>query len=304
MKIMVTGISGLVGAAFAKKAAEDGHEIYGVFQNQPVTFGKSVHTRSLDLTQVEMMRSYVRDTHPDIIVNAAALSSPAEVEARPERAHAMNVILPRELALLAREGEARLIHLSTDMVFDGVKGSYRPTDSPAPSSLYGRQKQKAEQAILEVAADSAEILRITIVTGNSPGGQRSVHEKLFGQWQRGNIASLYTDEIRQPCSADNVAEVILASCAHLPLTGIYHWAGADALSRYEMGQRIIEHFGMSADLIAPVTCADDSRPSNLTFDLQPLISLLKINPTPFSEQLAKMKVPPHCQSWYDNRQKI
>ena len=305
VKILLTGASGLVGSAFASAALRSKHQLVALYHKNPIHCAQTCKTVQLDLSDTEALKHLALDVLPDVIVNAAAISSPADVDLNPKEAAKINVRLPHQLALLTKHLRARFLHLSTDMVFDGKRGSYSPEDTPAPANLYGRQKRAAEKVILEDAAERSTILRITIVTGNSPRGQRSVHEKLFQLWSSGRKATLFTDEIRQPCSAENVADVLLELCEREDLVGIFHWAGADALSRHEMGQRILEKFSLPPDLIEPVSLHDQDagqhRPANLTLNIDPLAEELKTKPTSFSQQLKTLEVPPPCRDWLNSQ---
>ena len=81
--------------------------------------------------------------------------------------------------------------------------------------------------------------------GNSIAGRRSVHERLFLDWSAGRVPRLYTDEFRQVCTSENLAEAMVELCERDDFRGVFHWAGADLLSRYEIGRRIREHFKLA-----------------------------------------------------------
>jgi len=297
MKIILTGASGLVGNAFLREASRRRHEIIAVSGSRSANLPAGVRGEQIDLAETAEIEALVLEEFPDIIVNCAAASSPAAVEADPERAEKVNVALPRHLPMLANHLSARIYHLSTDMVFDGVEGPYRSTDTPNPRNLYGQLKLLAEREVLRFGSEFATVLRVAIITGNSPGGERSLHERLFKQWAEGKTTPLFTNEIRQPLGVDNLAEVLAELCERPSLHGIFHWAGVDRLSRFEIGQRIRERFGLPDGLIEPVEAGED-RPLDLTLDLQPLLSKLRTPPMPFDEQLRRLEPPPFCRAWY------
>ena len=293
MKILLIGSSGLLGTAYAEAAIRRGHAVTALYnQNPPIVNG--LHEAiQYDATEVGDLTSMCLQLWPDAIVNCAAISSPAEVDADPQLAEKINVALPRFLAQLSTHIGARLLHVSTDMVFDGHSDeSYRSTDMPAPTNLYGQTKLMAEREVLEHNPEDPIVLRIPILMGNSPRGQRSVHEKLLAAIQAGEKPKLFCDEIRQPCSASNVAEVLLELTERRDLSGIFHWAGSEPLSRFVMGQRILQHFGLPLDSIESVCKSDDpafaNRPTNLTFNLHPIVSKLKTKPASFADQLEEL----------------
>jgi dTDP-4-dehydrorhamnose reductase len=175
------------------------------------------------------------------------------------------------------------------MVFNGQSEQpYRSTDMPAPTNLYGQTKLMAEREVLEHNPEDPVVLRIPILMGNSPGGQSSLHEKLIAAIQAGKKPKLFCDEMRQPCSASNVAEVLLELTERRDLHGLFHWAGSETLSRFEMGQRILKHFALPLDAIESACRDDDSRPARLTFNLNPIVSKLKTKPIDFEAQLDEL----------------
>ncbi|MBC2596091.1 SDR family oxidoreductase [Ruficoccus amylovorans] len=299
MKIALTGASGLAGFNTARAARARNHEVHAFYHSrQPELPGLELH--QIDLSEPENVVGPLLEIFPDVIIHAAAVSSPADCDADPARAEKLNVALPRRLAQVAHHLGCRLIHLSTDMVFDGQQGTpYRSTDLPIPMGLYGQLKLLAEREVLEHGVDEATVLRIPILTGNSPSGNRSVHEKLFHAWAAGKRPTLYTDEIRQPLSAANLGELLVELCERRNLHGIFHWAGNETVTRYEMGRRILERFGLPEDLIEPVTCDDASRPTDLRFELAPLVGKLKTVPLSYEFQLDEMLVPADCRDWYE-----
>ncbi len=289
MKILLTGSSGLLGHAYALAAVRRGHTVTALYhQNRPIADGLAKMIQ-LDASEPEELTKIAIELWPDAIVNCAAISNATSVEADAMRAEKINVALPRLLAQLSTHLGARLLHVSTDMVFDGQSEQpYRSTDMPAPTNLYGQTKLMAEREVLEHNPEDPVVLRIPILMGNSPGGRRSLHEKLIAVIQAGKKPKLFCDEMRQPCSASNVAEVLLELTERRDLHGLFHWAGSETLSRFEMGQRILKHFGLPLDAIESACRDDDSRPARLTFDLNPIVSKLKTKPIDFAAQLDEL----------------
>lgn len=293
MKILLTGASGLLGNAYAKAALRRGHKIIALYNNNMPTLNGLSQTISLDASQPDRLTSICLDIWPDVIVNCAAISSPAAVNADPTLAEKINVSFPRLLAQISTHIGARFLHISTDFVFSGESETpYRSTDMPAPLDLYGQTKLMAEREVLEHNPEDPVVLRIPILMGNSPSRKRSVHEKLLQQIQAGKRPKLFCDEIRQPCSASNVADVLVELSERRDLHGIFHWAGADRMSRFEMGQRILEHLKLPLDAVESVSQNDfpdaKARPLNLTFNLHPIVSKLKTKPATFQDQLEEL----------------
>ena len=293
MKILLTGSSGLLGNAYAEAAVRRGHEVIALANNNAPSAAGLSRTLRMDLSDPSELTSLILELWPDAIVNCAAISNPASVDANPKLAEKINVALPRHLAQLSTHLGARLIHISTDMVFDGrSEEPYRSTDMPAPTNLYGQTKLMSEREVLEHNPEDPVVLRIPILMGNSPGGLRSVHEKLIAAIQSGERPKLFCDEIRQPASAGNVAKAMLELTERRDLHGLFHWAGSETLSRFEMGQRILKHFDIALDSIESACLADvpdhANRPANLSFNLHPIAGKLKTQPTDFDAQLEEL----------------
>jgi dTDP-4-dehydrorhamnose reductase len=218
----------------------------------------------------------------------------------------LNVGLPVALARLAHHLSARFVHVSSEQVFDGARpGRYAAGDAPSPINLYGRQKLASERAVHAVAGEFAATIRAPLLMGDSLGGKRSVHERLFADWMAGRMPKLYTDELRQPCTAENLAEVIAELGERRNVTGVFHWAGTELLSRHALGRRIREHFKLT-EKQAPLTAitraetpdAAKRRQASLALDITPLAGKLKTRPQSIAEQLDGLKVPPPCREWY------
>jgi dTDP-4-dehydrorhamnose reductase len=304
--IFLTGASGLVGSAVARAAARRGHRVIGVVGSFTGELEGVTKKIPLELTDEAAVSSAVLDAFPDAIVNCAAIAAPEACEADPARAQALNVALPATLARLAHHLSARLVHISSEQVFDGARTTpYRADDPPALINLYARQKLASEQAVHAAAAEFAVTVRAPLLMGDSASGKRSTHERLFADWAAGKTPKLYTDEFRQVCTAENLAEVLVELSERRDLRGVFHWAGTELLSRHALGVRIREHFKLTEKQapLAAVTRAETpdaakKRQPCLALDISPLTAKLKTRPQGIAEQLASLKVPPPCREWY------
>ncbi|HYD83518.1 MAG TPA: sugar nucleotide-binding protein, partial [Opitutus sp.] len=195
MKIFLTGASGLVGSAFARAAARNGHEIVGTVGRFRGKIAGLTRQLTLDLTDETAVTKALLDSEAEAVVNAAAISEPAACEKDPQGSAAMNVALPATLARLAQRLGAALVHVSSEQVFDGERSTaYAKGDATSPINVYGGQKVASERAVLEAASKLAAVVRAPLLMGDSPGGQRSLHERLLGDWAAGRTARLYVDE--------------------------------------------------------------------------------------------------------------
>ena len=306
MTIFLTGASGLVGSVFARAAARRGHRVLGVVGSYAGELEGVAARRAVELTDEAATSAAVLEAFPEAIVNCAAVSVPEQCEADPARAQAMNVALPALLARLAHHMSARFVHLSSEQVFDGTKSTpYAADDAVSPINLYARQKRESERAVGEAAPEFAITLRAPLLMGDSPGGKRSLHERMLADWAAGRTPRLYTDEFRQPCTADNLAEAMVELCERRDVLGVRHWAGTELLSRHALGVKIRERFKLTEKQapIAAVTRAETpeaakTRQACLALDISPLVGKLKTRPQTVAEQVEGLKVPPPVREWY------
>jgi len=254
MRILLTGASGLVGAAFARAAARRGHAVTGIVGGFTGELPGVATRRALDLCDEATVTASVPAEFPEAIVNAAAVSVPEACDADPARAKTLDVALPSNLA--------RLVRLSSEQAFDGTRTTpYAAGDLPSPVNLYGRQKIAGERAVQALAPEFSVSVRAPLPMGNSPGGRRSTRGRLFADRAAGRAAKLYTDEYRRTCTAENLAAAMLEPCERRDVRGVVHRAGAELLSRHEPG-------------------------------LRARVGLLKTRPQTIAEQLAELRVPP------------
>lgn len=304
MKILLTGASGLVGAAVARQAAQAGHNVIGLTGRWAGAVPGTTELHSVDLTDPTTADKWVERAQPDAVINAAAVSEPAACEVDPARSQVLNVTLPGLLAQATARSGVRFIHISSEQVFSGEEAPYTITSLPRPLNLYGRQKVESENRVAS-ADPAAAIVRAPLLLGNSLSGSRSVHEKLFELWAGGGVARLYADEFRQACTAGSLAAALLELAAKPELRGTFHWAGASLCSRYEIGQRLANHFRVPERFVAPLHRADTpaisaKRPANLALDLAPLHRALHVKPQSFDEALQELIVPENFRRWQES----
>ena len=282
----MTGASGLVGAHVARQAAGR-FDTLGLFQTfRPPHFPSRLE--SLDLTDASAVRAMLEAFRPDVLVHCAALTDADRAQREPELARRLNVDATATLAQSARQFGVKLVFLSTDLVFDGRKGApYVEEDPPQPLSLYGRTKLDAER-IVRAAGDRWVIARTSLVVGPSPRGERSLDEKLGLALRTGRRVRLFVDEFRCPISVFDLAAAVL-ELADSPANGVFHLAGSERLSRWEIGMRIARRFGWHPAAIKAASTHDvpmnPPRPADLTLDNSRARSVLKTRLRGLTEML-------------------
>jgi len=225
MKVMITGAHGQVGRALLKV----------VPANVAVV---AVARADLDIADERAVASFIRLTHPDLIINAAAYTAVDKAESEPEAAELANATGPRNLAMAAAAIESRLLHISTDFVFDGWASSPYGNDSaPNPQSTYGRTKLGGEQAVQRLLPARSVVLRSAWIYAAS--GNNFVRTMLRLMAAKGHVR-VVADQVGTPTAADSLAAVIWALAARPDISGIHHWTDAGVASWYDFAVAIAE----------------------------------------------------------------
>ncbi len=284
-RILVTGASGLLGINLALKAAQR-YDVLGVLHEQRL-FDPGFETLHADLLQPGEIARILDESKPDWVINCVALASLDASERNPELAQRLNAELPGRLALEAAKRGLRFLQISTDAVFDGVKGNYDEEDSPVPISVYGRTKRLAELAV-KAAHPHVLIVRPNFF-GWSLGGDRSLAEFFYNRLSANEQVPGYTDRIFCPLYVVDLATIVL-ELMEKNARGIYHAASSDHLSKYDFGVAIAKRFSLNADLIQPAVTEDTTAPRalNLTLRTARLAKILGRKPPTIAEGLEKL----------------
>ncbi len=303
-RILITGASGLLGLNLALTAAgrtsteaagpgngDKNHrsdhrfEVYGVTHHHPLQ-NAPFHVLQADLLERGALERLLDTLQPDWVIHCAALANLDDCEADPDLAHRLNAEIPGELAALVAKGGARrsipvrakpirLVHISTDAVFDGVRGDYREEDQPNPLGVYARTKLAGEGAVM--AANPQAIVARVNLFGWSLMGRRSLAEFFFNNLSAGKRVMGFTDVYFCPLLANHLADVLVRMLEG-GLSGLYHVVSREATSKYDFGLAVARRFGLDQGLIDPTRVADSGlqapRSPNLTLRTDKLSTAL------------------------------
>lgn len=263
MRILITGASGLLGLNLALELA-NGHTVYGVTNRQVLKTDRFTVIQA-DFLAPGAVESILERAQPDWVIHCAALANLDACEADPELASQLNTEIPRQLASHVARGGARLVHISTDAVFDGVRGDYGEEDMPNPLSVYARTKLEAEQHVAQI--DPQAIIARVNLFGWSLSGKRSLAEFFFNNLKAGKNMQGFTDVYFCPLLANDLAG-LLTGMLEKGLNGLFHVVSRDAISKYAFGVSIARRFGLDESLIQPCSVNDSglkaTRSPNLT----------------------------------------
>ena len=250
--ILVTGASGLLGAAIILRAREMGERVAGV-SNRHLFRVPGVDAYSVDLRDFAAARKIIMTLRPASVIHCAAATDVDWCEGHPELAHRLNVCASAFLAELAREMNAKLIYVSTDSVFDGDKGNYSENDLPDPLNIYAKTKFMAEQEVLRIHP-SPLVVRVNIYGWNAQNKQ-SLAEWMLGQLSAGKQVPGFSDVYFSPMLANDLAEILLTMLDR-GMSGLYHVAGSESISKYEFASRLATTFGFKPEHVLPIRAAE------------------------------------------------
>jgi dTDP-4-dehydrorhamnose reductase len=262
MRILITGASGLLGLNLALSAAgrasatepAGSNEVIGVTHHH-FLYNAPFHVLQADLLEREALEWLLDTVQPDCVIHCAALANLDDCEVDPDLAYRLNVELPGRLATLVAKGGARakvirLVHISTDAVFDGTRGDYGEEDAPNPLGVYARTKLAGEEAV--IAANPQAIIARVNIFGWSLTGQRSLAEFFVNNLAAGKRVMGFTDVFFCPLLVNDLA-IVLLSMLERQLSGVYHVVSRDATSKYDFGVAVARRFGLDENLITPTS---------------------------------------------------
>jgi dTDP-4-dehydrorhamnose reductase len=205
------------------------------------------------------------------------MANPDECERDTELARRVNVEAVRILARLCARAKVRLVHFSTDLVFDGEKGWYSEDDAARPLSVYGRGKLESEEAALGLCPGSV-VLRVSNCYGRPLGPRTCFLDHLQASLAAERAVPAFTDQWRTSTAADQLPEVVRRILSNADLGGVFHWGGADRTTRYETALAFCHVMGYDERLIYPARAAEKSffapRPRDSSLDSSRLAAVL------------------------------
>lgn len=254
--LLITGGSGYLGSHVALEARA-AWRVAATYLSHPVSLPGCEAIR-LDIRDRAAVSAIVERLRPDAVVHTAAdMGSPAMEK--------VNVEGTRHVAAAASAAGAQLVHLSSDMVFDGEHAPYRENDPATPITPYGRAKAAAEQIAGDLCPGAA-IVRTSLIYGFDPPDPRTVW--VTTSLRERQPITLFTDEVRCPVWVKQLA-VALLELAEGRREGIWHLAGTQPLTRYEIGERLARAYGLEPAGITPGLSRESGliRPRDLTLDV-------------------------------------
>jgi dTDP-4-dehydrorhamnose reductase len=282
MKVLLIGCNGQLGHSLADTAPSS-VEIIGL------------DLPELDITDAVAVLEICSEIRPDVIINAAAYTAVDQAETEVALATAVNVDGPRNIAKATRSIDSRLIHISTDFVFDGQGSTpYRADTSPNPLSVYGQTKRDGELAVLEAAPNSTVVIRTSWLYSKT--GSNFVKTMLRLMSEKDELG-IVADQTGTPTWSDSLAKAIWEFARVPALNGIFHWSYLGETTWRGFAVAIQEEalsLGLlkSAIPIRPITTADYPtpaiRPPYSVLDCSKTHSAINMRPQEWRANLREM----------------
>ena len=275
-RVWITGAGGLIGSWLVRTAPLD---------VVTVPLGRE----QIDLADFPKVEREFKRQQPDLVIHCAALSRSPDCQANPALACRVNVDATAHLAGLA--ADIPFVFFSTDLVFDGKQGNYDESAAPNPLSVYAETKVAAESIVLRNPKHT--VVRTSLNCGASPSGDRGFDEQLKKDWAAGKTLRLFTDEFRCPIAAEVTAQAVweLAAANH---PGLFHLAGAEKLSRWQIGRLFAARFPSLNPKLEPASLKEYSgapRAPDTSLNCSRLQKLLSFPLPGLTEWLARHPAP-------------
>lgn len=259
MKILVLGVTGMLGHKLFQVLRDQFEGVKGLayentreppYHRVPFLQGEDVRF-GVDAAEFSRLRDLLQRERPDYILNAVGIIRQRKTASSFVSCIELNSLLPHKLALFAEAWGGRVIHFSTDCVFDGARGGYTEEDEATAKDLYGRSKHLGE-----VQGEQALTLRTSII------GRELTHHKSLLDWflsQRGRTIRGYQRVIYSGVTTNQMAEVVAMVIRRYPaLSGLYQVV-ADPISKHDLLCLAREAFKMDVDIVPEnETCSDRS----------------------------------------------
>jgi dTDP-4-dehydrorhamnose reductase len=284
MKILITGGSGLLGSKIAEMAQSRGDEVFSGYAHNSPVFGRSV---KFDLLDGPAISETIMRIKPEIIIHSAALTDVDRCERERELAYKINVEGMRIVSDASKRAGSFLIYISTDYIFDGIRGMYKEGDDPHPLNYYGLTKLRGEEF-----CDGC-IARSCVIYGSRPAsGKTNFALWVINSLRANHPINVVTDQFITPTLNSNLAEMVLEA-GERQLEGIHHLAGASRISRYDFARTVARMLDLDLSLISPCRMEDmkwaAQRPRDSSLDTSKAARVLNEKPLSTEEAMQRLK---------------
>jgi dTDP-4-dehydrorhamnose reductase len=291
VRVLVTGAGGLLGQKLcAQLGSHPSFELLGAVRKPAESH--QIDLAQMDITDAQSVKRVFSFFKPQVVVNCAAMTQVDECEVKREECRLANVTGVQNLVHACESVGCRLIHISTDFIFDGSHGPLDENAEPGPVNYYGQTKLEGELLVRKCNTPWA-ILRTVLVFGVTEDPSRSnIVLWVKSSLEQGKPIRVVNDQYRTPTLAEDLAAgVVLA--IEKEATGVYHVSGKEMMTPYEIAIRTAMHFGLPESLITETDSTHFTqpakRPLKTGFVIDKAVRELGYRPRSFSEALSLME---------------
>jgi dTDP-4-dehydrorhamnose reductase len=280
--LLITGGSGYVGAQLVKIAQAQGWRVYATYYTGPIALARGTAV-PLDLRDLNKTGAVFRNIYPQAVIHTACSN-------RGEQSQAI-VPAAKSVASSARDLGCRLVHVSSDMVFDGEHAPYPDEAPPAPANDYGRAKAEAE-ALVGQLCPTAVIVRPSLIWGLDPIDHQT--RWLVDGVRRRDPVTLFVDEVRSPVHVTDLCAALMELVIKPEIHGPMNLGGAQPLSRWDFGVKLLSALRLAAAPYLVRQMVKESglaRPRDLTMISARAMRLLKTKLRGVDDVLEGLRLP-------------
>ena len=293
MRVLITGANGFLGHSLSALLLQNGITVVATGNGPcrlPFEDWKHFNYLPMDITHPAELHQQIKTAKADIIVHAAAMSKPDDCELNREKAFAVNVKGTADLLEAAAVQKAYFLFLSTDFIFDGMKGMYHEEDEPGPVNYYGQTKLEAEMLTRQYPFEYS-IARTVLVYGNNRSGRKNILGMVKERLEKGEVFKVVDDQLRTPTFIEDLSLGIWKMIEQRS-TGIFHLAGEEHMTPYEMAVRTARFLGLDINLLQRVNASTFTepakRPLKTGFTITKAKKELGYQPVPFERGLQEI----------------
>jgi len=289
-RVLVIGASGFLGRYLALHLTTR-QRVMGSYHAHPIALDGCAST-PLDIMDERGVRETFEAFRPHVVIHTAALSDVDACEANPETAYGINVQGTEHVARATAAVGARLIHISTDQIYDGSHTGYDEADEPRPLMVYGRTKLEGERRAAALCGDTV-ILRLALLYGWGSAVRPRFSDWLAKGLREGREVPLFVDQYRTPLFVAQGAEIIGQLLQAPGMRGVFNLGGGERLSRYAFGLKFCDMFAFPKEQVKPMAMESlgqrAKRPKDCALNSSKISALLHIKPLTVAEGLQAMK---------------
>ena len=249
-RLLITGVSGLLGNNLASYF-KDKYEVLGLYNSHPVVID-GIRTEACDITSKNSIKRAINKFNPSIILHCASLTNVDQCEVEKDFTKKTNVLSTRFLVECAGNKDSKLIYISTDAVYDGVRGGFSESDDISPLNYYGLSKYEGE---LEVAKKENSLIFRTNIFGWNIQNKKSLGEWVLDELQSNRRINGFKDACFSSIYTLEFARIIDIAIRQ-GLSGVYNCGSADSCTKYEFAIKIADCFGLDKTLISSISIDD------------------------------------------------